>query len=133
MRLLLLTVILLLVYPVSANSFIEDMGLAIGIYHNEFTVSNETVLNSSLTPQVEVNSTFDSDIIWAVNGLELKQDTKIRNSKVVIDDNFFKNIPKSKNPNEIIEYKAGRNPKTQKMRYQLTAIYGDNQTSWIIE
>lgn len=125
-----LAVILLLTGAASAgqNTFIDNTLLWAGLVHNEYYASEGQFKN--IGEELEVNSTYDMGYVeWTFNGEKIKSETGVRDSKLKLDKNL---IPKPKKSGDIIQYKAGRDPATKRLRHVVRAKFDGEERTWVI-
>lgn len=109
------------------NSIVDNIKLALGMDHNEFNI---TASNNPLKfgDMLRINAKYDTDVEWYLDGLLVRQAKGIRTSWINPD---FEMLPKQDSKN-IIQYKAGRDPVTKKMRHLVELKYNGETKRWIV-
>lgn len=118
------------VLPVHAaeNSFFDNIGLSLGIYRQEINATE--LQNVNINTEFQINSKYDiPNVKWLLDGVEVRNDNNVRKSVYRVSTTDLNKLKQGKN---IIEYKAGRDPQTKKMRHKVTASYDGGVYSWTI-
>ena len=97
-----------------------------------FTLSNKYLIVG--TDNITLNSTVEmKKVSWYINGKQVTTDSKNNSSVFFLDNKHFEKKGFEKNKKDIVRYKAGVNPTTGKLRYQVTVMYDNGTQSWIVE